>query len=660
MKKFKNLTLGLFFALTGGVATAQNGLENVLVERYYVSDAADAVGSVGTLPARSVTYRVYADLLPGYKFQAMYGVPGHSMTINTSTSFFNNEDRGNTNPAIGAAFINDNSVAIDSWFSVGGAANGNLGILKSEDNGAANLITGNTMLLNNDTAAGIPLTTQDGIIAGTPVAVTFVGLTTELDVFNATSQVGNSFTTSNGSIAALGGSTGPVPATNRVLIGQFTTDGTFHFELNIQIGTPSSGTQNFVAVSPAGAEISIPSLIYTSTPLSPLATTSVTYCEGATASALSATADPSCTLNWYTVPTGGTASTTAPVPSTAAAGTTTYYVSQTNGVNESYRTAITVVVNPTPSAPTITPGSATTFCAGGSVVLTSSAAYGNIWSTSDTTTAITANSTATYTVMTTNSFGCTSASGSITVTANPLPATPTITPSASTSICAGSSVDLTSSAASGNLWTTTETTSTITVNTAGSYGVTVTDGNGCSATSTTVVVSVTPVPTAAGVVASITGSTVTFMNMSTGATSYVWNFGDATTDTASNPVHTYPTNGNYTVTLVAINGGCSDTITFNTLISVGVTEAQVVSEYSIFPNPASQVATVKISLTEATAINVNVYDITGKIVVNVFTGTMQQGINNLNVNVSELPAGIYFTKVESNNVKKTMKLVVVK
>jgi hypothetical protein len=206
MKKIKNLTLGLLFALTGGVSLAQNGLEGVIVEKYYVSNAADATGSIGALPAGSVTYRVFADLLPGYKFQALYGVAGHSLSLSTSTAFFNNEDRGNTNPAIGSTFLKNNSVALDSWFSIGGAANGQMGILKSEDNGAANLITGNTMLQNADPTAGIPLTTQDGIIAGTPVAVTFVGLTTELDVFNATSNVGNSFTTSNGSIAALGGS----------------------------------------------------------------------------------------------------------------------------------------------------------------------------------------------------------------------------------------------------------------------------------------------------------------------------------------------------------------------------------------------------------------------------------------------------------------------
>ena len=370
MKKIKNLTIGLLLSLMGGAAFAQNGLENVIVEKYYVSNAADAAASVGSLPVGSVTYRVYADMLPGYKFQAMYGVSGHTLKINSTTPFFNNEDRGSTSPnGIGSGFINDNSVALDSWFSVGGAANGNMGILKSEDNGVANLITGCPILQNVDPTAGIGLMTQDGMQTGIPVAVTFVGLTTELNVFDALSQVGSTFQTSNGSIAALTGAVGPVPSTNKVLIGQFTTTGNFHFELNIQIGTPTGGTQKYVSSSPVGTEISIPSLVFTANPTAPTVSSPVAYCVGATASALTATAPAGSTLRWYTVATGGTGSATAPTPSTASAGTTTYYVASLNTFgNESTRSAINVVVSSgsaTIAAPATLTGTTTGLCPAG-------------------------------------------------------------------------------------------------------------------------------------------------------------------------------------------------------------------------------------------------------------------------------------------------------
>ncbi|MGY8910030.1 MAG: PKD domain-containing protein [Flavobacteriales bacterium] len=46
--------------------------------------------------------------------------------------------------------------------------------------------------------------------------------------------------------------------------------------------------------------------------------------------------------------------------------------------------------------------------------------------------------------------------------------------------------------------------------------------------------------------------TITFINISENATSYVWDFGDGTTSTLINPVKTY-LNGTYTVTLTAKN-----------------------------------------------------------------------------------------------------------
>jgi hypothetical protein len=51
------------------------------------------------------------------------------------------------------------------------------------------------------------------------------------------------------------------------------------------------------------------------------------------------------------VATGGTASATAPTPSTLNAGSTTFYVSQSNSCGESVRTPILVNVAPTPALP---------------------------------------------------------------------------------------------------------------------------------------------------------------------------------------------------------------------------------------------------------------------------------------------------------------------
>lgn len=55
--------------------------------------------------------------------------------------------------------------------------------------------------------------------------------------------------------------------------------------------------------------------------------------------------------------------------------------------------------------------------------------------------------------------------------------------------------------------------------------------------------------------------TVQFNNQTTGATSYLWLFGDSSSSILASPSHTYTKNGSYTVTLITTNKeGCSDTL----------------------------------------------------------------------------------------------------
>jgi len=258
----KKTLLGLYLILLVFSIHAQNGLEKIIVEKYYVSDTNDASGSSGTLPVGSVTYRIFVDMLPGYNFQAAYGSPTHTLVLKTSTTFFNNTDFGNITPSYSKHNAAKNTVMLDSWLSVGGACAGYLGVLKSDDNGVGTVVNADGLLQNADTSAGIPLTTQDGIIAGIVPTFTTIGLTNETNVFNDGSANGNIFTTKNGAWTCLTGAKGHDSVTNRVLIAQITTDGVFHYELNIQIGTPQGGREQYVVSNPEPGtdEITIPSL----------------------------------------------------------------------------------------------------------------------------------------------------------------------------------------------------------------------------------------------------------------------------------------------------------------------------------------------------------------------------------------------------------------
>lgn len=266
MKKTFTKFILFGFLLIGANAEAQNGLDSIIVEKYYISNAADSIGSIGygNLSIGSVTYRIYVDMKPGYKFQMAYGNANHPLSISTSTSFFNNEDRGATTPTFTKVQAKNNTVMLDSWLSVGAACVGNFGVLKTVDDGVATVVNADGILLNADASAGIPISTQDGFLVGTPSSFGTIGIDSIIAVFDALSQFGNEFITTNGAWYCLSGAMGPDTNTNQLLIAQITTNGRLSFKLNIQLGTPSGGTEQFVADNPTAAEIQRNDLSYVS------------------------------------------------------------------------------------------------------------------------------------------------------------------------------------------------------------------------------------------------------------------------------------------------------------------------------------------------------------------------------------------------------------
>ncbi len=120
------------------------------------------------------------------------------------------------------------------------------------------------------------------------------------------------------------------------------------------------------------------------------------------------------------------------------------------------------------------------------------------------------------------------------------------------------------------------TTLTPVVNQVGTYTLTVTDNtNGCVSTDVVTVTS-TPGPVASYTANPTSGTpplVVNFFNASSGATSYLWLFpgGNPSSSTALNPTVTYSTTGTYTATLIAANGGCTDTTTETIIVFDGYT-----------------------------------------------------------------------------------------
>ena len=132
-----------------------------------------------------------------------------------------------------------------------------------------------------------------------------------------------------------------------------------------------------------------------------------------------------------------------------------------------------------PAAPTITASGPLTFCQGGSVVLTSSAATSYLWSNGATSQSITVNTSGSFTCQVSNGGPVSPASAATVVTVNPAPAQPDITDSGTRILCHGRSITLTSTVTTGNVWSNGATSQSIVLNSPGSYTVQIVQ-NGCT------------------------------------------------------------------------------------------------------------------------------------------------------------------------------------
>ncbi len=252
---------------------AQRGLEKIIVEKYYISTAKDTAGadSTGYLPIGSVTYRIFADLQPVYRLQAVYGVPEHELRIETTTRFFNAAiGDGRSANDVQPLQLVKGALLLDSWVTVGAAAVDYLGVLKADDDSVKSYGAGNLqgILKNSNPEMGIPLTEKDGMkyLRYQP-ATQYYNLENDLKIFEYQHKdsVKGLFSTRDGAWASYGGSVGPQPD-NRILIAQLTTDGVLSFELNMQLAVPNGGVEKFVAKNPGDGEVEFPELRYSSSP----------------------------------------------------------------------------------------------------------------------------------------------------------------------------------------------------------------------------------------------------------------------------------------------------------------------------------------------------------------------------------------------------------
>lgn len=188
------------------------------------------------------------------------------------------------------------------------------------------------------------------------------------------------------------------------------------------------------------------------------------------------------------------------------------------------------------------------------------------------------------------------------------------------------------------LWSTGETTQTKIVNTTDLYWVEVTNEGGVSM-SDSIFIDIDPVPVV-DFEFTLSGLTANFINLSSDAEFFNWDFGDGFTSSEENPVHIYATADIYNISLQVFNS-CASSYTSKTLDFMYSVSDQGNTILSIDPNPAT--AFLEIEFRDISGTAYTIFGITGN---RIRSGEIKSGEK---LDISSLEKGIYFIEIISEN-----------
>ena len=78
----------------------------------------------------------------------------------------------------------------------------------------------------------------------------------------------------------------------------------------------------------------------------------------------------------------------------------------------------------------------------------------------------------------------------------------------------------------------------------------------------------------------------------------------------------------------------------------------------VYPNPLSQFAVIGYQLPAKSPISLEIFDLSGKLVENLLQASQCPGYYEMNWNTEEIPSGIYFARLKTDNHKVTKKIVI--
>ena len=168
---------------------------------------------------------------------------------------------------------------------------------------------------------------------------------------------------------------------------------------------------------------------------------------------------------------------------------------------------------------------------------------------------------------------------------------------------------------------------------------------------------------------SVSENTVSFFDLSELASEgwiisdWSWNFGDDNTSNEQNPIHTYTSDGTYTVSLFIETDIGIESSVYSEDIQIGtlnVNNEGFPNEISLkqnYPNPFNPTTTIDYYLSSPGNIAIKIYDIHGKLVNNLLNGNKQAGNHSIKWSPANISSGLYFVKLFQNNSSSEIKIM---
>jgi|GEM_PF-6011160 len=270
------------------------------------------------------------------------------------------------------------------------------------------------------------------------------------------------------------------------------------------------------------------------------------------------------------------------------------------------------------------------------------------WTTGETQSSILSSQSGMYGVTVTNAQGCTS-TDEVYVNVRPLPS---VNLGPDTTACG---IYWAEGEGGGQFynWSTGANTPGIGITQSGTYSLAIISEEGCIGYDTITVTIEHTAPTAAFDYTMTTQDSIAFSSQSTHAANLLWDFGDGTTSTLTNPIHIYAQAGNYTTTLTATNSCGNDMATQSISITALSIDESLKEHIQVYPNPTQGQFSVRTQDIQG-EISLSLLDTKGQVVWQQPDSRMQEWA----IDVSDIAKGTYFLKFNTDSGTATYKIII--